>query len=676
MKKLFVIVSIFALIGQIIPSSKVRAEAVYDDIYNSGDVFITSDADRTFEAYGAGTNFSSIYGTPTDTAGSGLGGNFTDESQIVAFTPIGDLVIAHFDKVITCFTKSSGFTQECTWSGIDLDQNSTLNAMTDFASLPTDMMVAANGDLIVSHYGLGAGRYISITTAASNYTTTTVKDLSYSGTYGICWMSSYTTSGDCTTAGHTWYTGAQVPTCVDTVTNTNATDCGLASGTWLNQAPLQISMSPTGNIWVSEYGSGDGTGPLRYSGERVFCLDVSNNYNACTGAGFEANGSINLYTATGNMAWSDVNVNTLGDVYVTSVSGSVVMLDSSNSYNLSSINLAPSWGFYHKIDSSNNIWFNTFNGTNATLICLSSSLGDCAGLQNFCSDPGYANQGTCEVAGKQWVSGIKYDYKTNSAGIFISKDTPGGSGEYIWTVQVDSGGGDDRLYCFDPENSAGNYQCSGTQFDTSTDSFARSFLAVGNLNDNTGGNIGGDPTGIQITRLMNVVAGQNQTNITAVVDPTISLSITSTCNLAGLNATTITSCALTSLVSTNALTGYSAYIKDASGNLGTLLRTGSSDVIAVSDGSILSTLTTEEGFGATTSLAGQVIAQHTDSCATTTTVGSLDVTALSAVNQSYASANGPVSLDEVVLCLRAKPSLTTPAGTYTTTLTITAVGSF
>jgi len=180
------------------------------------------------------------------------------------------------------------------------------------------------------------------------------------------------------------------------------------------------------------------------------------------------------------------------------------------------------------------------------------------------------------------------------------------------------------------------------------------------------------------------VGGGNEAEITATVDPTISFSITSTCNLPSMNAATISACALTSVVATNAVTGYTAYIRDGATptNNGTLVRTGGSGTIPASGGTMYAVdNTTGAGFGVTTTDSGTAIATNaTCTNDTTSVVGSpVSITSVTASNQSYATASGVTDGTgdgAVTVCVRAKPSATTPAGSYTTTLTFTAVGNF
>lgn len=83
----------------------------------------------------------------------------------------------------------------------------------------------------------------------------------------------------------------------------------------------------------------------------------------------------------------------------------------------------------------------------------------------------------------------------------------------------------------------------------------------------------------------------------------------------------------------------------------------------------------ESEFGAATSQASNTIAQWSPtSCATTTSTS--NATALSATYKSYASAAAHVSGQSTTLCLLGSVSGTTPAGAYTSTLTVVTTARF
>lgn len=167
--------------------------------------------------------------------------------------------------------------------------------------------------------------------------------------------------------------------------------------------------------------------------------------------------------------------------------------------------------------------------------------------------------------------------------------------------------------------------------------------------------------------------------VTATVDPTISFTITSTCNLPNMNATTLSACPLTSTVSTNGILGYTASVVGASG---TLVRVGGGGTIAAvgtigspsNSSPITAASSTVQAFGVSTSDSGGVV-----DAATVGTCASGDASAaMSSVvsTKIYAASTAPVSGDVVTACVRAKPAALTAAGTYTETLTFTVVGNF
>jgi len=166
--------------------------------------------------------------------------------------------------------------------------------------------------------------------------------------------------------------------------------------------------------------------------------------------------------------------------------------------------------------------------------------------------------------------------------------------------------------------------------------------------------------------------------VTATVDPTISFSITSTCNLPNMNASTISACALSSVVATNAVTGYSASVVGA--NSGTLVRTGGSGTIAALSGTLDAAVSGDVGFGITTNDSGGTVnvAAEANTCSNITPTGTQAITSV-ATSKVYANGSGVTDgtgEGAVTVCVRAKPEAVTPAGAYTTTLTFTAVGNF
>jgi len=177
-----------------------------------------------------------------------------------------------------------------------------------------------------------------------------------------------------------------------------------------------------------------------------------------------------------------------------------------------------------------------------------------------------------------------------------------------------------------------------------------------------------------------VVIGTNQVNITGTVDPTLTLNLSdTTCSLGTLSTAGLSTCSYDSTVSTNASSGYTAYIK-ADGTL----RNATNHITDVADGTVGVTNTggvsTEEEYGVSTSMASETIAEN-DTAITCANLASqltdaMPGSALTTSDQTYASSSGPVSADAATLCHAAVITGTTPAGVYAEVVTITVVGNF
>src|SRR3989344_732475 len=148
----------------------------------------------------------------------------------------------------------------------------------------------------------------------------------------------------------------------------------------------------------------------------------------------------------------------------------------------------------------------------------------------------------------------------------------------------------------------------------------------------------------------------DQVTVSATVDPSItSVLSASTCLLGTLSSANIQTCTYTNTVNTNAGTGFTSTILD-DGNL----RDGGNDINdAGGDNDVDAG---SEGYGASTSDAGNTIVQYT-ACADPEPTP-LEASALTTGAQSYSTAAGPVSADVTTVCHGASITATTPAGIF------------
>jgi hypothetical protein len=206
-------------------------------------------------------------------------------------------------------------------------------------------------------------------------------------------------------------------------------------------------------------------------------------------------------------------------------------------------------------------------------------------------------------------------------------------------------------------------------------------LAIWDLGDDEAwGGAGADADSVKMGSFGAVVIGTNQVQITGNVDPTLTLTLSdTTCGLGTLALDGLATCEYDSEVSTNADSGYTAYIK-ADGNL----RNATNSITNVADGTVGVTnsggISTEEEYGVSTTNASATIAEN-DSLETCGDLASQLVTAMPASalttsDQSFATADAPVSADSTTLCHAAVITGTTPAGVYAQVVTITVVGNF
>src|SRR3989339_221800 len=160
----------------------------------------------------------------------------------------------------------------------------------------------------------------------------------------------------------------------------------------------------------------------------------------------------------------------------------------------------------------------------------------------------------------------------------------------------------------------------------------------------------------------------DQITITASVDPTLDVTISSTtCTLGTLSLSTIETCQYNISVSTNAANGYVSTILD-DGNL----RNGTIDIDDVElDNDIDQG---SEEYGVATSKATQTIVQYT--ACTDPASNPHPASAITNSAQQFANANTPVNGDSTTLCHAASITGTTTAGSYNHTATIIVTASF
>lgn len=173
------------------------------------------------------------------------------------------------------------------------------------------------------------------------------------------------------------------------------------------------------------------------------------------------------------------------------------------------------------------------------------------------------------------------------------------------------------------------------------------------------------------------VGGVNEVNISASVDPTLTFELSDTsCTLGTMTPTDLKTCNYSTTVSTNAVGGYTSYIK-ADGTF----RKGSDTITAVSDAAVTAG-GNEYGVSTTNASAtiGYLGGTHDASyCASLDSQHTYEAgvaSALSTSDQSYAASTAPVDGEETTLCHSAGINASTPAGTYSQLVTLTVVGNF
>lgn len=158
------------------------------------------------------------------------------------------------------------------------------------------------------------------------------------------------------------------------------------------------------------------------------------------------------------------------------------------------------------------------------------------------------------------------------------------------------------------------------------------------------------------------IATEDQVNVTATVDPTLTFALTdAAANLGTLTTGAVNVDTAAFTVTTNATAGYVVTITE-DGNLRTVNPPGN-DINDCIDGVV--TAGSEE-YGVSTSKAGQTITQTAGNNAS-----QLDATA-----KSCASFNAPIVADATTLTFHASISPLTPAGQYAQVCTLIATGTF
>jgi len=170
------------------------------------------------------------------------------------------------------------------------------------------------------------------------------------------------------------------------------------------------------------------------------------------------------------------------------------------------------------------------------------------------------------------------------------------------------------------------------------------------------------------------VGSANQVNISANVESALTLALSGTsCALGTFASNKINTCSYDVTVNTNAGTGYIAYVRD-DGNL----RHGADDINdasgEIADGVEGQGVATSDSDYATLNLDQYI----TKADCGTRNGGTTHVPAvgMDGTDYSFAKATGPVANDLTTLCQSASIAGSTPAGTYTQTVTITAVAQF
>jgi len=180
------------------------------------------------------------------------------------------------------------------------------------------------------------------------------------------------------------------------------------------------------------------------------------------------------------------------------------------------------------------------------------------------------------------------------------------------------------------------------------------------------------------------VFGNYDVEITATVDPTLSMSLSSsTCNLNTFSTTNIRTCSYDVTVTTNATGGYSAYIREDDD-----LKNSASDMITDTASSYITSggsgTDEEYGIGVDTQDTADIFPDYSgvDSCANLDNQSSTDLPAepITGNDQRFATytdpADGGSNRGQTTICHGAAIIGTTPAGVYSHNVIITITGNF
>lgn len=632
LKKIAPFVLIIALFAQLLPGlpliQEASANVVYDDPFESGDIFLTE-----FDFGGDIIKLNASAATPfadevmyTEASGGPTGVLFLPTGDLVRFALV-DLGGSNYANRVYCYTLASNYTQQCSWSPYTYQDTTYSPADGEGLHFPTRGVVAPNGDIWLLHalrtsdFGY-RGDFVSRVIASSGYTTHDVFDI---GDYGVCSNVTYTTKLDC-------------------VNN---------SATWNNFVGVDIAIDHHGDIWIPQFANFiDFSNPNM--GTKVVCLDAQNSFNRCSGSGFDANGRIDIGYAPNSITVNDHNEIFVGHVYS---ENKITKIEASNNYTItySSTIQQPQ---NMVVTPDGNIWFNR-NWNNGLLTpyligCVTRDMTPCSNAG------GAANTPTGNF-------GIEFATTDNPGGVFIgTHSTPG---EFtIW--QMVPAAGAVRVYCFDSANSYMGCAQTGSLYDGYTE-FTNSDSEntdVSYLTVPTNFNASTDPTGYKIKALMDVVAGQGQVTVTATIDPTISLALSSnSCNLGTLDTNSVATCTYDVSTATNATDGITVFATASSAAL--VGPSGDIDACSGTDcdgkGTTAVNAGQEEyGFYVSTAnhtVAGSYATQHQATPTSSTTL----LTVAEPHDTTSSTVTHAASIDDL-----------TPAGAYSHTITWTAVGSF
>ncbi|MCX6740246.1 MAG: hypothetical protein NTZ49_03395 [Candidatus Parcubacteria bacterium] len=269
------------------------------------------------------------------------------------------------------------------------------------------------------------------------------------------------------------------------------------------------------------------------------------------------------------------------------------------------------------------------------------------------------------------------------------------SGQNVRIILDDTAGAGDRK----------SEQVTVTITDAITTPSAGTYIIIAETydlgSDNAWGGVGGAADTLEGTASAAAFFGDYIVNISGSVDPTLTLTLANwtdangdvatanTCNLSpaarSLTSAAINLCGYTASISTNATSGYIAYIRD-SGDF-----SSGSDVLADATGTAsMSANPADAIYGVATDFAGGGVAiqfindvdgdtfRNTGDLYAIITNGNrsgVNASGITETDQSFAKSTEPAD-DTIVLGHMAAIAGDTPAGTYSTTTVITAVGNF